>query len=656
MNILVFDTEHTEGIYRPWKPGFELSCIHYLEWRKFNDQDVHDFGGSETLWFDHVNIPSELLSNKNEAWLTLQTKVDQADVVIGHNLKHDINIARYLGGINFDGKILWDTMVTDYLIHGQDTKIDYNLDAVAERRGIKGKIDKVKEYWNVGVHTKDIPWDELELYVRQDVQSTYEIYLSQVEEVKGDKIGKVIAIQNEFILSLSDMEVNGLKIDREKGVKLYEETKRNINQLEKQVLDLINNNCINLKSNDHLSAVMYGGVAIFEEKRWVVETLKSKPESKYREKTFKKEVIFPRLFEPIKGSELKKKGYYSTNKEIIEQLKCKGSTQRKLKTLLLEISKLGKFMETLLGEKEDAGFLNKVELDGCVHTEFFNSFTSTGRLSSRNPNGQNLPRESTSGIKSIIVPQFDYIFQWDLSQIEWRDAAWLAHDEVMIHEINSGVDQHIAACVDLMELPFISKDDSESKMNRFYAKIFNFRMIYGGSWWGFFLDPKMPRFSKKKWREICENFYKKYFGLKNWQDKNIASVWSNSGLLIIPTGRRFQFNKIMGKDGVETYPENKIKNYPVQGMSGADILPLLCIIIRRGLIQMGLRSRLILTVHDSIVFDVLKEELERVRRLCQVTTKLLPMYISNFFDIDWNVNLDGEGEYGPNYGELKILK
>jgi len=163
----------------------------------------------------------------------------------------------------------------------------------------------------------------------------------------------------------------------------------------------------------------------------------------------------------------------------------------------------------------------------------------------------------------------------------------------------------------------------------------------------------MPRFSKAKWQKICEDFYVKYPGLKVWQDRNIETVIKNNGWLQIPTGRRFKFKKGKVKNGIAWYAENQIKNYPIQGNSGGNILPLLCVVIRRGIRNMALASRMVLTVHDSIVFDAKHEELKKLVRLCEIVFQNLDKYISNYFDVDWNVKLDGECEYGKTYGSLK---
>lgn len=647
MKILTFDIEHSSGIFRPWLPGFVLSCLSY----KFTNEYLSE---TNTLWFDHNELPFDP-GFFSSSWATFQHYVNEADIIVGQNIKHDIIISRFCGNVDFANKKLWDTMNTEYLIAGQSPERSYNLEAILEFRGMPEKHTGINDYWDNGISTENIPWEIVKDRVESDVALTEELYKAQFAEIENDKLLKVVELQNEFQHSLVDMELNGLLIDVDRGHQIYTEEKKIVESLTAELKELFGCSELNLASNDQLSAVLYGGKCEVSWKEWVYKPLKHKPETKYYEKKIVKVVEFPGVFDPPKKGKTKKEGVYRTDKTTLSQLKAKGKLGRIVKLKLTELSEHTKVMETLIGKGEDAGLLNKIASDGKLHTIFNTAFTKTGRLSSKNPNGQNFPRGNTSPIKQIIIPYFDYILQWDLSQIEWRGAAWLSQDGVMIVEINSGIDQHAAACKDIMQLKFVDKSDPESKANRDHAKVFNFRMIYGGSFWGFFLDPKMPRFSKKRWQEIVEAFFNKYFELKIWQDKNIHHVWTNNGLLIIPTGRRFQFVKTDYEEGVPVYPENCIKNYPVQGIAGGDILPLACVIIRRGMRNLGLKSKLILTVHDSIVFDVIKKEMRKLLILLEKITANLPKYISSYFDIDWNVDLDGECEYGVNYGELEKI-
>ena len=108
-------------------------------------------------------------------------------------------------------------------------------------------------------------------------------------------------------------------------------------------------------------------------------------------------------------------------------------------------------------------------------------------------------------------------------------------------------------------------------------------------------------------------------------------------------------------DGSYGYAVNQIKNYPIQGMSGGDILPLMAVIIRRGMRKLGLKSKVVLTVHDSIVFDYAKDEKEKLAKLCYDVGNNLDKYIRSYYGLDWNVKLECEVEAGPNYGSMSLI-
>jgi DNA polymerase I-like protein with 3'-5' exonuclease and polymerase domains len=165
----------------------------------------------------------------------------------------------------------------------------------------------------------------------------------------------------------------------------------------------------------------------------------------------------------------------------------------------------------------------------------------------------------------------------------------------------------------------------------------------------------MPAFGIKKWKEVIKSFFAKYWGLQQYHVDSIKFVMRH-GYLELPTGRWFKFHKNSWKDGVRVYKVNQIKNFPVQGISGGDILPLMCVIIRRGMRKMNLTSKLVLTVHDSIVFDYAEGERDKLIRLCYNVGNNLDKYIESYFGLKWNVKLECEVECGPNYGELKEVK
>jgi DNA polymerase-1 len=238
------------------------------------------------------------------------------------------------------------------------------------------------------------------------------------------------------------------------------------------------------------------------------------------------------------------------------------------------------------------------------------------------------------------------ILDADLSQIEWRSAAFLSQDPVMIDEISSGVDQHASACTDLMELPL-------NPANRNGAKGFNFRMIYADenvAPYAFYKDPSMPRFSKKKWVKIVDDFYEKYSGLEAWHRQIVQEVYKSGGYLKGPTGVTWEFFKQTKRNGSVDYNKAQIYNYPVQGIS-AQIIKLASIYILRRVRNDNLDAKLIMQVHDSLIWDCVKKDLDKLANHCYIIFKGLPTLLSKFFEIEWNVPLTGEIKVGPTWGE-----
>lgn len=352
------------------------------------------------VWFDHYTHSPTLNGIK-----IIQDLVNESDVVAAHNLKYDLNILRFLG-INFDKTKLHCTMVADYLLFGQNTeKYDFNLNAVCERRGLPKKLDVVKiEYWDKGIETFNVPEEILLEYVLDDTKKVEEITDQQLKEIY--KIQKVYDLQMEFILSLSDMESNGLLFDCNKAKSIVSENSDKLNSYYKRLLEIAEEPRLNLNSGEQLSALLFGGVAKVAWEEWVIQEYKTQPYSRYYEKTFTEDVILPGLgFTPLPKTELKKQGYYSTDKNTIKQLKCKTKIQKEVKEILLDISKISKVIETLQGKTDNSGLLNKVQKDGKVHPNLNQTVTKTGRLSSSEPNGQNLPRGNTSPIKQCILSE-----------------------------------------------------------------------------------------------------------------------------------------------------------------------------------------------------------------------------------------------------------
>lgn len=564
----------------------------------------------------------------------IQGRIDAADLLVAHNMKFDLNWMSAVG-IDTSRVRLYCTQVAEYIIRGQ-ARQEYSLEYLSRFYRIPPKVDRVKTFWEAGYQTDEIPLRILSQYLRRDCTNTLLIYRRQRELIRQLGLGKMITLEMEKLRVLSDIERNGMRVNREQAMQHVDQLRRKLEEIDREIYTMAGRE-YNLSSPDELSAMLYGGVIKSEGVEEYEVILKSGVRKRKTRRVVVETPVKGMGFKPPAGSALQKPGYYSTSKDTLARLRPRTDRQSLMLVLLQDRSKVQKALETFLGEKEGSGIISKICADGCIHPQFLQTVTRTGRLSSISPNGQNIPRKGTSPVKSIFIPKYDLIGNADLSQLEWRVAAYLSQDPVAIHEIKSGVDYHRENAIKFF-------GDAQFRTD---AKVFGFRLLYGGTAYGMFMDSKMPKFPLSKWERIVEEYYTKYSRLRQWQTENIAAVIRNKGWLRLPSGRILTFDRREG-----TYSEKQIKNYPVQAFATADIMPLAMVVIAKRMRRDGYRSHMICQVHDSIVFDVVRDELDNLARLCVGTFRELPDLMRQFWGIDFNVPLDGEFEAGPDYGSL----
>jgi DNA polymerase I-like protein with 3'-5' exonuclease and polymerase domains len=507
--------------------------------------------------------------------------------------------------------------------------------------------------WDAGYETREVPLRILLPYCEQDCINTLAIYQRQVPLVRLNKMEGLTAIQNECTRVLSTIERNGMVLDVEEAMRHVKALRLKLAVLDTDIKMVVGYD-FNLSSGPELSAVLFGGIIKRPREEWIIRELKSKPESTYKMRiVFDEEKVKGMGFAAGKKMETKKEGVYKTDKNTIKFLTAKTKTQRNLKKWLVERSGAAKALESLMG-KDGAGIINKV-VDGIVHPKYNMTVTKTGRLSSSDPNGQNLPREGTSPVKLSFRARLDFILECDISKAEWVGVAILCRDVVMMEEIRAGIDPHTENAKNFFGAKFDKNGDPLTKKDselRTIAKIMTFRLIYGGSAYSFYMDQKMPSLSKKKWEEIVEAFYAKYSGLAKWQAENIRMVYRNNGVLRNPTGRKFRFYK-----GPKGYRPQQVKNFPVQAFATADIMPLAMTIIYKRFKKAGFKSLMIGQVHDSILFDVYADEMEAIALMCRDVFRSLPEYVMQLWpEINFDLPMDGDAEYGESWGELNKLK
>ena len=267
--------------------------------------------------------------------------------------------------------------------------------------------------------------------------------------------------------------------------------------------------------------------------------------------------------------------------------------------------------------------------NGIIHPQFMQCVTSTGRLSSRNPNFQNMPRGGTFPVRKVIVSRFSkgYILEGDYRQLEFRVAGFLSKDKQIYEDIKNNLDVH-------------SYTAKIIGVSRQVAKAHTFKPLYGGT---FGTEDEMRYYSA---------FRKKYRGVTEWHVK-LQDEAVTTKKVVLPSGREYSFPYAKFTSSGYVVGATQIKNYPVQGFATADLLPLALINLKRRLDNSDLDSKIINTVHDSIVMDVPHEEKDEAINLLRESMLSLRSECKKRFSIDLDMPIEIELKIGPNWLDLK---
>lgn len=359
MNAVVIDTENTT-------------------WNKGNPFDQRNF---------NVCISFAGDSGKgvcfNEDYGQVKAAIDRADLLVGFNLKYDLHWLRKIG-IPFAGKRVWCAQVASFILGRQLTRYP-SLEGEATAHSLGNKLRVIEEeYWSKGVNTHEIPRDVLSAYALQDAELTLKLYQKQQTLVQPHQ-RTLLSLAMQDLLVLQEMEWNGLHFDKGKAEEKAKEIETEISNIQEQLSLYHTIPCFNWASNDHLSALLYGGT-IVEAKRIPVGVYKSG--DKKGQPRFQVQYVehhLPRRYNPIRGSENKKEGFWSVDESYLTRLK--GS--RDLLDGILQIKGLQKQVNTYFRGLPDLHSEMHWEPD-IIHGQFNQCVARTGRLSSSKPNLQNL--------------------------------------------------------------------------------------------------------------------------------------------------------------------------------------------------------------------------------------------------------------------------
>ena len=320
----------------------------------------------------------------------VQKEIDEADVLVLINAKFDLHwCTRY--GIKFQHKRIWDCQLVDFMLEGQTTPYP-SMNSMAEKYGLPLKPDIKATYWENGIDTKDIPFQEIYLYLQEhDLPTTKAIYDIQKKlvDAKSKQFQRLVSLMNQDLLVLQDIENNGFYFDEEACKEKAIELQKTIDELRMELHDYHNIEEFNTESGDHLSALLYGGTITIP-CRELIGTYKTgdrKGEDKYGWKD--NSYSLPRLFNPLPRTELKKDGYWQTGEDVLKQLKCRDKAGKRVIDIILTLAKLEKIVGTYYNGLPKLRETMQWPTN-LLHGNLNQVTARTGRLSSTKPNLQNI--------------------------------------------------------------------------------------------------------------------------------------------------------------------------------------------------------------------------------------------------------------------------
>ena len=481
----------------------------------------------------------------------------------GQNLKYDMLVLNWYG-IQVKGE-LFDTMLAHYLI---DPDSRHNMDLLSENYLGYSPVSITSLIGNKGKNQGNMRDVELELikeYAAEDADITLqlkEVFEPMLEKVNAYKLAK--EIENPLIYVLSDMEREGVKVDQEALAEFSIILKTDLQQLERIVYEKAGVK-FNIASPKQLGEVLF-------------DKLQLDPKAK---KT--------------------KTGQYQTGEDVLSALANKSDIVKDI----LDFRQLQKLKSTYV----DSLPLLINKKTGRIHTSYNQAVASTGRLSSNNPNLQNIPIRTERGreVRKAFIPRDEnhVILSADYSQIELRLIAEISKDENMMEAFAQGLDIHTATAAKVYGIT-LEEVTSSQRRN---AKAVNFGIIYGQSAFGLSQSLAIPR---KEAAEIIDNYFTQYPGIKNYMNDTMQSARENGYVETIMGRRRYLRDINSANATVRGFAERNAINAPIQG-SAADMIKIAMIHIHQDIIDKKLQSRMTMQVHDELVFDVLRSEIEPMK-------------------------------------------
>ncbi len=509
---------------------------------------------------------------------------------IAHNIKYDIKVInRY--GVKVNAPT-FDTMIAHYLINADSKQsmdflaefyLNYKPVSIETLIGKKGKNQK---------SMADLDPAEITDYACEDADITFQLKQIFEPEIQKDHLKKLFfEMEMPLVEVLKDMEQEGITIDSEGLLKYSEELGKTLDELEVSITNEAGME-FNIDSPKQLGEVLFDHLKI----------------SSKAKKT--------------------KTGQYATGEDILQKL----VHVHPIIPMILDYRQLRKLKNTYVDPLPTL----MDEVDGRIHTNYMQAVAATGRLSSNNPNLQNIPIRSDKGkeIRKAFISRGRgfKLMAADYSQIELRIIAALSEDDNMINAFKSGQDIHAATASKVFNVPLeeVTRDQRSS------AKAVNFGIIYGQSAFGLAQNLNISRTEAK---QIIDSYFAQYPTIKGYMDGAVAKARENGYVETIMKRRRYLSDINSANAIVRGFAERNAVNAPIQG-SAADVIKLAMIRVHKAMNATEMKSKMLLQVHDELVFDVHESEIEIMKELVKREMESA---------VDLIVPLDVEIEVGENW-------
>ncbi|TVR33012.1 MAG: DNA polymerase I [Balneolaceae bacterium] len=544
---------------------------------------------AEFAWYIPVNVEDALPQERVKTLLAPLFENEESRK-IAHNYKFDYLVLKR-AGFELKGPV-FDTMVAGYLL---DANQRLKMDSLSKKYlnyepiPIQNLIGKGKGQKSMA----DIPYAEIVNYACEDADVTYRLFEVLLEKLKEDELLDFAGrLEFPLITVLADMERIGIKIDTDMLKKFSEELTHDLEKMEKTIFEKTGEE-FNLNSPQQLGKVLFEKMEI--------------PAGK---KT--------------------KTGQYSTSEDVLSGL----ANEHEVPALVLDYRSLSKLRSTYVDALPK--LLNPET--GRIHTDFNQTVAATGRLSSSNPNLQNIPIRTKRGreIRKAFVPEQGYkMLAADYSQVELRVIASISGDENMIKAFKDGEDIHARTAKEIFDLTSL---DDVTPNHRRKAKEVNFGIPYGVSAYG--LASRLG-ISNTEGKEMIDQYFERFPGIKTYIDETIKFAKEN-GYVSTLMGRRRYIPDINSRNwNVRGFAERMAINMPIQG-TAADIIKLAMIDIHDYLADQNLKSRMLLQVHDELIFEIAEDEAE-------IIPQKIKEFMQEAFELD--VPLDVEMGLANNWLE-----